>query len=161
MEETLVHFERQLFILFWIHYRQRTERNYTFRKYPGTFWMFSLFFKSNLFISCQSIIIIMKTNKNVFSWIRQVREVPDRNKPNCFELYATGGNDFIKGTNAQLHANRTLRKTSIYNSNIFGSFQKNKSLQNGFRGESGGGQAHCLPNVRCRASWERRMDCMH
>jgi len=27
----------------------------------------------------------------------QVREVQDRNKPNCFELYATGGNDFIKG----------------------------------------------------------------
>ena len=27
----------------------------------------------------------------------QVREVIDRNKPNCFELYATGGNDFIKG----------------------------------------------------------------
>jgi hypothetical protein len=27
--------------------------------------------------------------------------VPDRNKPNCFELYATGGNDFIKG--AHLH----------------------------------------------------------
>lgn len=44
VEETLVHFERQLFILFWIHYRQRTERNYTFRKYPGTFWMFSPFY---------------------------------------------------------------------------------------------------------------------
>lgn len=30
----------------------------------------------------------------------QVREVVDRNKPNCFELYATGGNEFIKGNEA-------------------------------------------------------------
>ena len=58
--------------------------------------------------------------------------MPDRNKPNCFELYATGGNDFIKGsyiyisiiilpptTGPVLHAKIASRGERIYNSKTF------------------------------------------
>lgn len=33
---------------------------------------------------------------NFISFFQQVREIQDRNKPHCFELYASGGADFIK-----------------------------------------------------------------
>lgn len=36
--------------------------------------------------------------------------MPDRNKPNCFELYATGGNDFIKGTNGTIACEYYIEK---------------------------------------------------
>lgn len=87
VEETLVHLERQLSVLLWIHHRQGTERNYSAGKYSG---MKECHWPTHPWTS---IAITLR-----FKLDNQVREVPDRNKPNCFELYATGGNDFIKGT---------------------------------------------------------------
>ncbi|XP_046643979.1 cytohesin-1-like isoform X2 [Daphnia pulicaria] len=44
----------------------------------------------------------------------QVREVPDRNKPNCFELYATGGNDFIKACKTDSEGKVVEGKHTVY-----------------------------------------------
>jgi len=44
----------------------------------------------------------------------QVREVQDRNKPNCFELYATGGNDFIKACKTDSEGKVVEGKHTVY-----------------------------------------------
>lgn len=44
----------------------------------------------------------------------QVREVIDRNKPNCFELYATGGNDFIKACKTDSEGKVVEGKHTVY-----------------------------------------------
>ena len=45
---------------------------------------------------------------------RQVREVHDRHKPNCFELYATGGNDFIKACKTDSEGKVVEGKHTVY-----------------------------------------------
>lgn len=44
----------------------------------------------------------------------QVREVHDRHKPNCFELYATGGNDFIKACKTDSEGKVVEGKHTVY-----------------------------------------------
>ena len=152
VEETLVHPERQLFILLWVHHRQGAERNYPARKHSGNF--------SSGGGGSARLVAVKLTSLLYISCRLQVREVPDRNKPNCFELYATGGNDFIKGrwlTPKRMHWN------AQWINFCFLSFVSIRmcSLQDGFRGKSSGGQAHRLPNVRRWTSRKRRMDCLH
>ena len=94
LEEALVHSQRQLPLLLRVHDRQRTERNHSPGKHSG---ISPIPIKSSSIWLCLLLYWYL-IDGNCFDWRFQVREVQDRNKPNCFELYATGGNDFIKGS---------------------------------------------------------------